>query len=77
MVRLLLEEGMEFVLTERFCQDPVKSISVRSANWEEGVIIRTFISLVTIIILLESRDPFHARVAIPKAGKMGRKPGNR
>ena len=24
VVRFLLEEGMEFVLTERFCQDPVE-----------------------------------------------------
>ena len=55
----------------------MKSISVSSANWEEGLIIRTFISLVTIVILLELRDPFHARVAIPKAGKMGRQLGNR
>lgn len=67
VVRFLLEEGMEFVLTERFCQDPVeeyfgkqRQLGRRSDNPD-----------------IHQFGPFLVRVAIPKEGKIRRKLGNR
>ena len=37
VTRFLLQEGFEFVLTERFCQDPVEEYFGASGNWVGAV----------------------------------------
>ena len=45
--KYLLEEGIEYVLTECFCQDPVQEYLETNGSWADVVIILSFAHLAT------------------------------
>ena len=75
--KFLLQEGMEFVLTERFCQDPVeeyfgnqRKLGRRSDNPDST-------NLGTTPIPSESRGQFRSRVVTQGEGRINHGNGNK
>ena len=61
LVKYLLQEGMEYVLTEKFCQDPceaMRNTSEISDRWDSDVTIQTFKHSDIMITPLGFRDTF-------------------
>lgn len=83
--KFLLQEGTEFVLTERFCQDPVeeyfriqwRSTSGINANLEDAVTILTSMHLDIMPTPSEFSGWFPVKVATQEAGKTNEEHGSR
>ena len=76
--KFLLQEGLEFVLTERFCQDPVEeSFGNRRKLMGGAVITQTSTNLGTTPIPSESRGQFRSRVVTQGEGRINDDNGNK
>lgn len=75
--KFLLQEGTEFVLTERFCQDPVEEYFGINANLEDAVTILTSMHLDIMPTPSEFSGWFPVKVATQEAGKTNEEHGSR
>ena len=69
--KFLLQEGMEYVLTERFCQDPVEEYSsVAKENWGEEMITQISAHLDTMTIPFVSKGQYLVTVETQEEDKI-------
>ena len=69
--KFLLEEGMEYVLTERFCQDPVKEYFGNQRKIGQRTTTLMYTLLDTITTPLEYREQHPVKVGILEIGRTG------
>lgn len=68
--KFLLQEGMEYVLTERFCQDPVEEYFGNQRKLGGGVTTQIYVNLD--ITESESKDQYHAKVGTQGEERTGK-----